>query len=288
MDSLVDVAWLQANLDDPNLRVLDCTVAFELGDGGTLSFFTGRADWEKAHIPGSGFADIIGELSDTTSPHLFTLPSTDLFGQAMEKLGVGSGKRVVLYDATFSMWATRVWWMLKAFGFDDVAVLDGGLTAWQAAGEQVTDTPTSVAAEVFNAELQPGWFVETTDMEDTVAALGSACIIDALMPEMYAGTQKPYTRAGHIPGALNVPAVSVVDQETRLFLDEETLKKTFSTALNSPDQPVITYCGGGIAATADAFLLHRLGKTKVAVYDGSMAEWTSDAARPLVLGKRPS
>jgi len=288
MDSLVDVAWLQENLTDPDLRVLDCTVAFEVGEGGVISFHSGRGDWEKSHIPGSGFADIIDDLSDTTGPHQFTLPSANAFGDAISALGVGAGNKVVVYDSTFTMWATRVWWMLKAFGFDDVAVLDGGFTAWQAARGPVTDKPTAHPKGEFNAALRPGWFVDTREVEGAISEPGSTCVIDALMPEMYTGAQNPYGRPGHIPGAINIPAVAVVDFDTRLFLHDVSLREHFALALDKPKQPVVAYCGGGIAATADAFLLRRLGKSDVAVYDGSMAQWTSDPNRPLVLGDQPN
>ena len=205
----------------------------------------------------------------------------------MEKLGVGEGTRVVLYDSTYTMWATRVWWMLKAFGFDDVAVLNGGFTAWQASGLRVSNAATNITPAKFNAQLRPGWFVDTQNVEQAIASPGSTCVIDALMPDMYTGVQNPYGRPGHIPGAINVPAVAVVDPESRLFLDDSLLRERFAPALSDLGQAVITYCGGGIAATADAFLLRRLGKTDVAVYDGSMAEWTSQASRPLVLGAEP-
>ncbi|MFT4561801.1 MAG: thiosulfate/3-mercaptopyruvate sulfurtransferase [Gammaproteobacteria bacterium] len=287
MDSLVDVAWLQANLDDLSLRILDCTVVFEVGDQGVLTFRPGRPEWETAHIPGSAFASILEDLSDTTSPYDFTLPSAQAFGDSMGKLGIGEGTKVVLYDSTFTMWATRVWWMLNAFGFEDVAVLNGGFTAWQAAGSRVSNEITKVAPAKFNAQLRPGWFVDTTGVEQALASPGSTCVVDALMTDMYTGVQNPYGRPGHIPGAVNVPAVSVVDPDSRLFVDDTVLRQHFAPTLSDPTQPVITYCGGGIAATADAFLLRRLGKTDVAVYDGSMAEWTSQPSRPLVLGAEP-
>ncbi|MFT4581423.1 MAG: thiosulfate/3-mercaptopyruvate sulfurtransferase [Gammaproteobacteria bacterium] len=287
MDSLVDVAWLQANLGDPNLRILDCTVAFEVGEAGALTFCAGRPEWQTGHIPGSAFADIIEDLSDTTSPYQFTLPSAEAFAQAMEQLGVGEGTQVVLYDSTYTMWATRVWWMLKAFGFDDVAVLNGGFTAWQASGLRVSNAATEITPAKFNAQLRPGWFADTHNVEQAVASPGSTCVIDALMPDMYTGVQNPYGRPGHIPGAINVPAVAVVDPESRLFLDDSLLREHFAPALSDLGKAVITYCGGGIAATADAFLLRRLGKSNVAVYDGSMAEWTSQPSRPLVLGAEP-
>ena len=287
MDSLVDVAWLQAHRNDPDLRILDCTVAFELSDGGKLSFISGRPDYEKAHIPGSAFADILNDLSNTDSPHQFTLPSATSFARAMGALGIGEGTRVVLYDATYTMWATRVWWMLQAFGFENAAVLDGGLTAWRAAGGPVTDAPVVLKPTKFTAVLQDGWFVVTEDVQVAIADPGSTCLIDALMFNMYTGAQAPYSRPGHIPGAINVPAVAVVDPDTRLFIGEDKQREHFAPALSDPEQAVITYCGGGIAATADGFLLRRLGKTKVAVYDGSMAQWSADPSLPLVLGDAP-
>jgi len=287
MDSLVDTAWLQAHLDDTDLRILDCTVVFELEEDGKISFLSGREDYEQAHIPGSGFADILGELSNTDSPHLFTLPSAAKFSQSMEALGVGEGTRVVLYDTTYSMWATRVWWMLQAFGFEKAGVLDGGFTAWQAAGARISDQPNEVRRAKFNAAPRNGWFVETPGVQDAITDPKSTCLIDALMPDMYTGAQTPYSRPGHIPGALNVPAVSVVDPETRLFIGDDQIRERFAAAFSDPEQSVITYCGSGIAATADGFLLRLAGKQNVAVYDGSMAEWTADASLPLVMGENP-
>lgn len=287
MDTLVDVVWLQAHLDDPDLRILDCTVAFELGDGGRLTFISGRADYDNAHIPRSGFADILNDLSNTDSPYQFTLPSADSFAASMGALGIGEGTRVVLYDTTYTMWATRVWWLLRAFGFENAAVLDGGFTAWQAAGGPTTDVYVEVEPTRFTAEVRDGWFVDTEGVQGAIADPTSSCIIDALMLEMYTGAQTPYSRPGHIPGAINVPAVAVVDPETRLFISEEKLREHFAPALSDPKQAVITYCGGGIAATADGFLLRRLGKSNVAVYDGSMAQWSADPSLPLVLGDEP-
>lgn len=287
MQSLVDVAWLQAHLNDADLRVLDCTVAFDVVEGGRLTFHSGRENWAKAHIPGSAFADIPGELSDTASPYQFTLPDAASFGAAMGRLGVGKGTRVVLYDTTYTMWATRVWWMLNAFGFHDAAVLDGGFTAWRAAGAPVSDDAPVVTPAEFDAYLDDGWFADKDVVHAAVAAGDTACIVDALMPDMYTGAQQPYERPGHLPGAINVPAVGIVDPDTRLFLDDTELRQRFAPALDDPDRPVITYCGGGIAATADAFVLRRLGKKNVAVYDGSMAQWTADPAMPLVLGDKP-
>lgn len=288
MDSLVDAAWLQAHHNDPELRTLDCTVAFEVGEGGRLDFYSGLGDWRDKHIPGSGFADIIGALSAPDSPHQFTLPSAERFAGAMEALGIGDDSRVVLYDSTYTMWATRVWWMLNAFGFENAAVLDGGLSAWTAAGGELTNAAHTPARSNFTARLRDGWFVTSDEVLDASNSPNSHCIIDALMPEMYSGKQKPYARAGHIPGAINVPAVAVVDAQSGLFASEDTLREYFAETLDKPEQAVITYCGGGIAATADAFLLRRLGKKNVAVYDGSMSQWSADANLPLVLGENPN
>ncbi len=282
MDSLVDVSWLRDHLHDPDLRVLECSVAFEIEEGGGLRFLSGRPDWETGHIPGAGFADLMGELADAESAHLFTLPAPRVFADAMERLGVGEGTRVVLYDRSYTMWATRVWWMLRATGFDDAAVLDGGLTAWTAAGAPVSkDAPTPDRA-VFSLAPRPELYAPKEHVKRAVDG-GSACVIDALTPEMFRGETKPYARAGHIPGALNVPALAIVDPNTRLYLPEPVLREHFADALGQP-QPIITYCGGGIAATSDAFVLHRLGRDDVAVYDGSLSEWSADPAMPMETG----
>ena len=154
MDPLVSTAWLDSHLGQPDLRVLDCTVLLKPQPAGGYGVESGRAAWERSHLPDSAFADLVVDLSDPHSPLRFTLPTPERFAQAMGALGVGDGNRVVLYDSRLNMWAARVWWMLRAFGFDAASVLDGGWRAWTTDGR-----PTSTEAP----DWPPATFTPTPD-----------------------------------------------------------------------------------------------------------------------------
>ncbi len=278
MTPLVTTDWLHGHLDDEDLRILDATVDVNVMTGRVES---GRALWEQSHIPGAAFADLLGDLSDPHAPHPLTMPSADRFAAAMEELGVGQGTRVVVYDSRQSMWAARVWWMLRAFGFDEAAVLDGGFPLWTAEGRPVSSEPPPRRAATFVARPRPELVV---GKEEVRAALDdpSTCLVDALSRREYSGELAFYGRAGHIPGAINVPARKMLDRETQRFRSEDELRALFRPALNT--ERVITYCGGGVAAASDAFVLHLLGHPRVGVYDGSMMEWAADRSLPLVTG----
>jgi thiosulfate/3-mercaptopyruvate sulfurtransferase len=281
MGTLVTVDWLLERLGDPTVRVLDCTVHLVRGERG-YERVSGRADWAAAHVPGSLFADLITDLSEPDTALAFMRPSAERFAAAMEALGVGDDTTVVLYDSRGSMWATRLWWLLRSFGFDHAHVLDGGWAAWTAAGAATTDATVAPPAASFTARPRPELFVDA----DRVAAIvdhGGACLIDSLMPEQYRGEVSAYARPGHIPGALNVPAMHLVDPATGRFKPVDELRSMFADQLAS-GAPIVTYCGGGIAATADAFVLTLLGHRDVAVYDGSLSEWTADPSRPMTTG----
>ena len=281
MTLLVSTAWLAEHLTDPDVRVVDATVEFRRGaDGFEIS--SGRPGWENGHVRGSVHADIHRELSDPDSPFRFALPSAERFAAGMKALGIGEGTRVVVYDRESTMWATRLWWMLRAYGFDDAAVLDGGFRAWTAEGREVSTEPPP--------ERPPARFVPrprpelVASKDDVLAALedGVTCIVNALPAAQHRGEESGYARRGHIPGAVNVPAEGLVDPETGRYLDPEALRARLAPVLDRPR--VLTYCGGGIAATSDAFALALLGRDDVAVYDASLTEWAADAALPLVTG----
>jgi thiosulfate/3-mercaptopyruvate sulfurtransferase len=159
MDRLVSGEWLEKELGAPDLRVLHCTVASEVLPEGGVRYLSGRELWERKHIPGSAHVDLF-EISDSSSPLPFMLPSPDQFSAVMGALGVGDGTRVVLYDSLMNIWAARVWWMLRAFGFDEAAVLDGGWRAWTADGRPVsTDPEPDHPPATFVARPRPGVFV---------------------------------------------------------------------------------------------------------------------------------
>ena len=278
-DTLVTTEWLSQHLDEPDLVVLDCTVRIEPVEGGGFQPVSGRTSYEAGHIPSAGFADLMGDLSDRASPFRFALPTPEQLGTAMGALGVGDGSRVVLYDANHSVWAARVWWMLRWVGFDRAALLDGGLAAWTAEGRPLSSEPASRPAKQLTPSPRPELIA---DGDEVRASLGAhaVCLIDALPPPQYRGEMSMYARPGHIPGASNTPALALLDGTGR-YRPSVTLATMFACDRNAR---VITYCGGGIAASSDAFILTRLGFPNVAVYIGSLQEWTADPANPMEVG----
>lgn len=281
VDALVSTGWLAEHLEDDALVVVDATVDIDPTAGSVVS---GRARWERGHIPGAVFADLLTDLSDPDAPTPLMMPSPDRAAEVFGGLGIGDGSRVVVYDGRESMWAARVWWMLQTLGHPDAAVLDGGWTAWEAEGRPVSTAVPAPRPATFTPRLQAGLFVgkeavrSAIDDEQTI-------IVDALTPKEYRGEAAFYGRPGHLPGAVNVPARSIVDRETQRFRPLEELRELFGPALAADS--VVTYCGGGVAASSDAFALRLLGHEHVAVYDGSMMEWAADPELPLVTGEAP-
>ena len=277
---LVETEWLAAHLDDPTLRILDCTVFLHAEKGG-YRVESGYQKWQEGHIPGSGFADLTKDLSDPKGRFMFTLPSADRFAEAMSRYGVSAGSRVVLYDALMNIWAARVWWMLRAFGFDNAAVLSGGWRKWRKEGRPVSTTPVQHPVGHFVAKPRTQFVAQK---QDVLAAIGNknTCIINALSAEEHQGKgQSRYKRPGRIASSVNVPFMTLVDADTHAYLPAEQLRARFDKVGALDRQHVVTYCGGGIAACSDAFILTLLGIENVAIYDGSLTEWTDDPKTPM-------
>lgn len=283
--ALVSTEWLAANLGAPKLRVLDCTVTLHPLPGGDMRAESGLAAFEQAHIPGAGFADLIEALSDTTGPFRFTLPGAARFAAAMGALGVGDDTHVVLY-ADQAHWAARLWWMLRHFGFDKAALLDGGLHAWKAEGRTTqAGAPGAAAPQIFTVAEERGLFCDRAAVRSAIGAADTVTI-NALLPEQHAGVGGPhYGRPGRIPGSVCIAARNLLDPETKRFRAPEALRADFAAVGALDQEKVITYCGGGIAACGDAFVLHLLGQNNVAVYDASLQEWARNPDLPMDVDK---
>jgi thiosulfate/3-mercaptopyruvate sulfurtransferase len=277
MDSLVTVEWLAEHLDDPDLVVLDCSVMVEPTDDGGFRAVSGRSNFDAGHIPTAGFADLNGALADPDSPLDYAVPDPEVFAAAMAELGVGDDTRVVLYDANMSVWAARVWWMLRWIGFDNAALLDGGQAAWSAAGLELSTAPANEPVRSLAVNLRPGLIVEK---EEVLAAIDdeSVELVDALPEAHYRGDMAMYARPGHIPTASNVSVMSL-RAENGQFRTMDELDALFE---GDRDKRTITYCGGGIAASGNAFIMTRLGFEDVAVYTASLQEWAADPSLPMV------
>ena len=288
--ALIETEALEAALGDADLRIVDCTTWLrpaEPGDDAPYRVEPGRSDYDAGHIPGAVFLDIQAEISDPDTPLRFMAPSAERFADAMGRLGIGDGARVVLYSAGSIMWATRVWWMLRAFGFDAAAVLDGGFEKWKAEGRPVTTSPGAYPPARFTARPRPGFFVDRHHVLARIDDDGSAAV-NALGPEFHLGeAPSRYGRPGRIPGSVNVPAARLLDPDTRAFVPLDEARRAFEDAGVTPDRHVVAYCGGGISATVDLFLLHQLGYPDLTLYDASMGEWARDPDLPIETGPLP-
>lgn len=281
---LVDTAWLAANLERSELRILDCSVLMRTAPDGSYGFAPGRDEWIAAHIPGSSFVDVLGELADPRSSLPMMMPPAAAVAATMERHGVGEGTRVVLYDRGNHAWAARVWWMLRACGFDGASVLNGGWQKWVAEGRATSVQTSRPAPARFVARPRPELFVDRAAVQ---AALGRSevMLINALSPEEHRGeAQTRLPRAGRIPGSRNVHCQTLIDPDTKAYRPIEQLRELFAAAGALGADRTVTYCGGGIAASSDALALTLLGVPNVAIYDGSLSEWAADPTLPLERG----
>jgi len=279
---LVGPDWLEAHLDHPGVRILDCTTYMTPQPVGPSRITSGRPDWACAHIPGAAHVDMVEDLSDPAGRYPYTLPSEAQIEALLSRLGVGNEHRVVLYGARHPMVVTRAWWVLTALGHERVSILDGGWERWQREGRPVTDRHTPHPPAAFRA-VRRARLVADADTVARAIAGGGACLVNALSAEQFHGTGGAhYGRPGRIPGSVSLPARELVDVDTHAWPSREALAQRVAEAgLDDPGRPVIAYCGGGIAATVAFFALHVLGHRDLAVYDNSLLEWSADPARPM-------
>ena len=286
---LVSTKWLADRLDDPSIRILDVTAKL-------TSRLENRAEadcYRDHHIPGSLFFDVAagkGVLSDRDAALPWMWPTAEQVATSLTAVGIGPDTRVVLVARTprdgidsGTMWCTRAWWTLHHSGVD-VAILAGGIEQWELEERPMTADPTTIPeSERFVASADSANARATKD--DVLAAVqgdGSTCLVDALGADSFDGTGPAYgPRSGHITGAINVPFRSLIERETAAFVDADQMHSALSAAGLFDAPKVITYCGGAIAATVDAFALALFGRTNVAVYDGSLMEWSADADLPM-------
>lgn len=279
--TLIDPDRVADHLDDPDWRIIDCR--FDLADPAA-----GRREWQAGHIPGAVYADLDTVLSGpvTVDSGRHPLPAVTQLTDWLSRHGVGPGTQVVAYDASGGAFAARCWWLLRWLGHEAVAVLDGGWSAWQAAGLPVSDAPVHPTAREFVARPQADWVVPHADVlaisNDTVPG----CIVDARDPERYRGEVEPIDPvAGHVPGALNIPFKQNLDATGR-FLSPERLRERFATAEASADgDAVVHMCGSGVTACHNILAMEHAGLHNSRLYAESWSGWIRDARHPVARGE---
>lgn len=270
--NVVSTDWLHENLDAPDIRVVDATwyMPTERKDA--------RAEHKAAHIPGAVYFDI-DEICDTATdlPHM--LPSPEKFSSRVRRLGLGDGVRIVIYDSHGIFSSPRVWWMFKAFGHEQVAILDGGLPKWRAEGRPLENLPPMPRERHFTARLNSDLVRGLDQMKDNQDK-GLWQVVDA-RPEARFKGDSPEPRAGlkkgHIPGAMNVPFTSLIHSNGTIKGPME-IKGMFEQAGADFTKPIVTSCGSGVTAAILSLALTDAGHADVSLYDGSWAEWGDEGA----------
>jgi thiosulfate/3-mercaptopyruvate sulfurtransferase len=275
MDSLVSTQWLAEHLGEADLVVVDSS--WHMPATGR----NGREEYSQAHVPGARFLDI-DALSDRSSAAPHMLPSAEQFAAAMEALGVGREDRIVVYDNSPLRTAARGWFMLRHFGAQRVAILDGGFQKWTAEGRPTESGEPAQRQARFDAEPRRDEIVTKQHILD-----GSHDpLLDARGAARFEGTEpdpRPGVEPGHIPGARNLPFAALY-KEDGTFRPPDELKRLFAASQIDPARPFVATCGSGVTANSLIFAAHLLGNESARLYDGSWSEWGADPATPKALG----
>jgi thiosulfate/3-mercaptopyruvate sulfurtransferase len=284
--TLIEAAALRELVGKPEVAVIDCRFDLANPDAGRGAYLAG-------HIPGARYADLNRDLSApvTSASGRHPLPSPLRFAATLERLGIGSDTQVIAYDDSAGAFAARAWWMLRWLGHHSVAVLDGGIKAWLAAGGTL-ESGTAAAAGDTAAGTQP-----FTPRVDEAAVLHAAdvevllkepdfLLIDARAPERFAGTVEPIDLvAGHVAGAVNQPFSANLGPDGR-FLPPPELRRLWEKRLaGKPPRQVAAMCGSGVTACHNLLSLEVAGFRGAKLYAGSWSEWIRDPKRPIAQGR---
>ena len=264
---LVTTQWLAAHLSAPDVRVADAS--WYLPQAGRDA----KAEYRSAHIPGAVFFDI-DDLSDEKSPLPHMLAQAPKFASRMRKLGLGDGNMIVVYDGAGIYSSPRAWWMLRAIGHEEVAVLDGGLPKWRAEGRPVEDLIANPYPRHFTPRPNNALLRDFDQMKANLVSRAEQ-VIDARGAARFHAREpepRPGTRGGHIPGSTNIPYTEFTAGDGTLK-PRDDLARLFAVAGVDPAQPAITTCGSGVTAAIALLALTALGAKDAALYDGSWAEW---------------
>ena len=274
MESLVSTAWLAQHLGEPDLVTIDSS--WHMPASGR----SGREEYLQAHIPGARFLDI-DQLSDRSNPAPHMLPNAADFGAAMERLGIGSDDRIVVYDNSPFRTAARGWFMLRHFGARKVAILDGGFQQWLAKGRPTESGEPPHRDARFDAQERD----EVMTKQQLLAGSGLAWV-DARGKGRFEGSEadpRPGVAAGHAPGSRNLPFSALYD-EKGCFRSPDEIRRLFDEAGVDPARPFVASCGSGVTANSLIFAAHLLGNDATRLYDGSWSEWGADPSTPKAVG----
>ena len=265
---VVSTQWLADYLGADKLVVLDVSVVGYIRPNGTVGYRSGHESFiTNGHLPGAFFADVIQDLSDPAGASPFTRPGAERFANAIGALGIDNETTVVVYDSAAGQWAARVWWLFRTFGYDKVAVLDGGLTTWNLEERATEVGPHDSPIASFSTFERPDLWVDKEFVDGVLRGEIDAALVCAVT------AAKP-------PGSVSIPAASLVDDATHAFASKAELRKRLAPALGQPR--IVVYGGGGIAAAADALALTVIGETSLAIYDDALSEWAADAEEQLL------
>ncbi len=277
---LTTTDWLAEHLDDDTVRVVDIRGHVRPASDPKPHYFNHRTDYEDAHIPGAVFVDWVHEITDPDSPHHAQIAKSDRFADVLRRLGIAPDTHVVAYDDANGMFAARLWWALNYYGHRNVTILDGGWEKWVGEGRPVTRDIPQLAPSSIVIKPDESW--RRTDQQ-VLEALGSnkVQLIDVRSPEEFAGKSSRVERAGHIPGAINIPRTTLIRDDGQLHKPDD-LRAIFEKYGIRYDVPeVIVYCNGGVSASYGLLALQAAGYTNGSMYDGSWKEWGSDMDKPI-------